>query len=655
MTLLLLVCTLLTPELTLASYGGNNLLNLIIRPAGRSRSFKWLGRGDVDHIPYVPRPVFIPHWVPKGRPEYVARWVPTTPPPYSAQPPAPPPPVPGFGAPKANSIAHGDLGYSASPPAPRVVPKTPTYAPVAPSDPTGYAPPHAGDIITKTPHIAAAPPLLAPPPPVSSYSQPSAQAIPETAIRNSVSVVPSVSALVQNEGVYAQISDFRPVDPTSVIIVEGDVSPGVLETAHFGNSVDSSIKDDTLVIQEPATPTATVLVDTDIRISPTINPIHERTTTVAAETSSFIFIIDPEEGSLESALPSVTSTVLSNIITENEQTSEGNSGKSLVSVSPTILSSDLKHPDAVTQESGAVFISEEFQPEIVDPAIFIQDQSTAVLDNEIQNEKNEFQPSQAFDTSQDLETIGGFRPNPEFASSSDTPAANAILVVDDTPEFNPEINESSELLVEFSQNIHSAPEYNENLGPNPEFNVNFSPSPEFNENFQSSSGNFQPAIETPVAENLVISPTDSEDVLLQASFEFQRTSEDTPGNSVDQVSEDTVLTARVASPPQPSDVPALPVLVAPPVSPPLITGRSISDEGPLTLGSYVPQPVPVPIAPLSVTLDFPRDDYKRVLRQGRNLDWARSDFRVLPQRLPFGARLQPRPPRRYRSWPPVFP
>lgn len=164
---LLLVCILLTLDLTLASYV-SNLINLIIRPAGRSRSFKWLGRGDPNSAPlHIPRPIFIPRWIPHSQSQYTAKWVPTLPPTHSHSDMAVgASQTHGFGAPKPNSIIKGEslhLKMVAPPPryptqqehmksAPSnsvaaidVHPRTPTDK--VPEDYSGFEAPHGDDIV----------------------------------------------------------------------------------------------------------------------------------------------------------------------------------------------------------------------------------------------------------------------------------------------------------------------------------------------------------------------------------------------------------------------------------------------------------------------------------------------------------------------------
>ena len=78
---LLLICSLVSTE---AGYSANSFLNLVFRPAGRSRSFKWAGMGKSFTPTYIPpRPVYIPKWIPGPKPEYIARWVPNTPAPLT--------------------------------------------------------------------------------------------------------------------------------------------------------------------------------------------------------------------------------------------------------------------------------------------------------------------------------------------------------------------------------------------------------------------------------------------------------------------------------------------------------------------------------------------------------------------------------------------
>jgi len=164
---LLLTCILLTLDLTLASFG-SNLINLIIRPAGRSRSFKWLGRGSPGSAPlYIPRPIFIPRWIPHSHPQYTAKWVPTLPPSHSHSDNAVgASETHGFGAPKPNSIIKGEsLHYKMVAPPPRypalhdqmksepsnsvaaidVHPRIPANK--IPDDTSGFESPHEDDIV----------------------------------------------------------------------------------------------------------------------------------------------------------------------------------------------------------------------------------------------------------------------------------------------------------------------------------------------------------------------------------------------------------------------------------------------------------------------------------------------------------------------------
>lgn len=163
---LLLVCTLLTLDLTQASF--NNLINLIIRPAGRSRSFKWLGRGSPGSAPLnIPRPIFIPRWIPHSHSQYTAKWVPTLPPSHSHSDNAVgASQIHGFGAPKPNSIIKGEsLHYKMVAPPPRnaaphdqmnsqsshsvaaidVHPRIPANK--IPDDTSGFEDPHDDDIV----------------------------------------------------------------------------------------------------------------------------------------------------------------------------------------------------------------------------------------------------------------------------------------------------------------------------------------------------------------------------------------------------------------------------------------------------------------------------------------------------------------------------
>jgi len=155
--LLLLVCILLTLDLTLASYF-NNLINLIIRPAGRSRSFKWLGRGSPANAPLsIPRPIFIPRWIPNAHSQYTAKWVPTLPPTSNSASGVSQ--AHGFGAPKANSVIKGGSlpNKMVAPPIMKVEssntivaldinPRTPTKK--IPANTSGFEAPHQDDIVT---------------------------------------------------------------------------------------------------------------------------------------------------------------------------------------------------------------------------------------------------------------------------------------------------------------------------------------------------------------------------------------------------------------------------------------------------------------------------------------------------------------------------
>jgi len=155
--LLLLVCILLTLDLTLASLL-NNFINLIIRPAGRSRSFKWLGRGSPANAPLsIPRPIFIPRWIPNAHPQYTAKWVPTLPPTLNSANGVSQ--AHGFGAPKANSLIKGGHlpNKMVAPPIMKVAssntivaldihPRTP--ADKIPANTLGFEAPHEDDIVS---------------------------------------------------------------------------------------------------------------------------------------------------------------------------------------------------------------------------------------------------------------------------------------------------------------------------------------------------------------------------------------------------------------------------------------------------------------------------------------------------------------------------
>ncbi|ROT84949.1 hypothetical protein C7M84_021756 [Penaeus vannamei] len=94
--------------------------SFVIRPAGPSRQHAWVGYGYTDHLPLsIPKPYFIPKWVPHMDPTYTAFWV--------AQTPAPPR---GHGA----HGAHG--GHKAAAPAGSI--------------PSGFGPPKGNSVVAAT-------------------------------------------------------------------------------------------------------------------------------------------------------------------------------------------------------------------------------------------------------------------------------------------------------------------------------------------------------------------------------------------------------------------------------------------------------------------------------------------------------------------------
>lgn len=92
----------------------------VIRPAGPSRQHAWVGYGYTDHLPLsIPKPYFIPKWVPHMDPTYTAFWV--------AQTPAPPR---GHGAHGGHS---GHSGHKAAAPTGRI--------------PSGFGPPKGNSVV----------------------------------------------------------------------------------------------------------------------------------------------------------------------------------------------------------------------------------------------------------------------------------------------------------------------------------------------------------------------------------------------------------------------------------------------------------------------------------------------------------------------------
>lgn len=443
----MLVCSLLTMDITLASYG-SNLLNFIIRPAGRSRSFKWLGRGNTDNIPlFVPRPPFIPRWIPKERPEYVAKWVPTTPPPQANRPPVH---QSGFGAPKPNSVVNSQgpsvgynppaaaaappsllppppLSYPSAPapaPAPAPVPApVPTYnAPAASApQPSGYAPPRPDDI------VSGVQPAAAGPPPVTGYTPPAtSNVIPETAIRNTVQAgptqvpvvlgEPSFSALVQDQA-SVNVNGFRDVDPGSIIVIdEDDLEDELDDVNDLGGSFDAF---------NPAEPGSVIFIDddsveTNVRVTSQI---------VASNEDDLLFIVVPEDDKPEDTLaPATASVILGD--EENLQTLGDSAAKSLQDVETTLTAPSgdiLLANDGSNLNDQSIFVS---IPDEVseDDQIFVVDQDIPI--------SSEFQPSQEFEESDGAVSGDGFLPSQVFlvddnptdtASQSIQPDQNSLL------------------------------------------------------------------------------------------------------------------------------------------------------------------------------------------------------------------------------------
>lgn len=452
---LLLVCSLLTMDITLASYS-SNLLNFIIRPAGRSRSFKWLGRGNTDNIPlFVPRPPFIPRWIPKERPEYVAKWVPTTPPPQSHRPPLH---QPGFGAPKPNSVVNSQGPPAAyNPPAaaaPPLLPPPPSYpsapAPAPAPVPTynaptaiapqssGYAPPRPDDIVSGVQPAAAAPPpatgyTAAAPPPATGYTPPvTSNVIPETAIRNTlhagptqVPVVlgePSFSALVQDQA-SVDANGFRDVDPGSIIVIdEDDLEDELGDVNDLGGSFDAL---------NPAEPGSVIFIDddsaeTDVRVTSQI---------VASNEDDLLFIVIPDDDKPEDTLAPTTASVV--LDDEGNLQTLGDSGaKSLQEIETTL-----------TAPSGDIFLTND-GGNLNDQSVFVsipdeasEDDQIFLVGQDIPN-SSEFQPSQEFEESEGTVSGDGFLPSQVFlvdenptdtVSQSIQPGQNSLLNINLSP------------------------------------------------------------------------------------------------------------------------------------------------------------------------------------------------------------------------------
>ncbi|XP_042868352.1 flocculation protein FLO11-like [Penaeus japonicus] len=584
---LLLVCSLLTMDITLASYG-SNLLNFIIRPAGRSRSFKWLGRGDTDNIPlFIPRPPFIPRWIPKERPEYVAKWVPTTPPPQVNRPPVH---QPGFGAPKPNSVvnsqgpsaAYNPPAAAAAPPsllpppppsypsapapvpapsptynapapvpapsptynAPAPVPApSPTYnapapvpapaptynAPTAPTpQPSGYAPPRPDDI------ISGVKPAAAGPPPATGYTPPAtSNVIPETAIRNTLQAgptqapvllgEPSFSALVQDQA-SIDINGFRDVDPGSIIVIDEDDLEDELDDV---NDLGSSFG-----VLNPAEAGSVVFIDddsaeTNVRVTSQI---------VASNEDDLLFIVIPEDDKTEDSFAPATSS----LVLGDDGNLQTLGAKSLEGVETTLTApfgDILLADDAGSDSDQSVFISI--------PDEVSENDQIFVVGQDIQT-SGEFQPSQEFDESEGAVSGDGFLPSQDF-------------LVDES------------LTNTASQSIQP--------GQNSLLSSNLSPE----------------------------SPT------------------------LEQLARPALLAP-----------PATPVVASSRRAPPTSTfaaARSIEPSG-RALPSVIPQPVPVPlISQGTVTLDLPQEGN---FRQARLAAPPSLPFLNPPQSLPFGARLRPR-------------
>lgn len=120
----------------------------LVLPAGPSKQHKWAGYGYSDYLPlYVPKPYYIPKWIPHRDRTYTAFWVAHTPAPSKGYahgrrkpaPPVGPKPIQGFGPLKGTSVVvSGGASHQDVAPAPPP-PKTPLLQAPAPGTPLPLA------------------------------------------------------------------------------------------------------------------------------------------------------------------------------------------------------------------------------------------------------------------------------------------------------------------------------------------------------------------------------------------------------------------------------------------------------------------------------------------------------------------------------------
>ncbi|XP_064118201.1 LOW QUALITY PROTEIN: uncharacterized protein LOC135223588 [Macrobrachium nipponense] len=673
---LLLICTLLTMELTMASYS-NNLINLIIRPAGRSRSFKWLGPGNIKNIPNVPRPIFIPRWIPRERPEYVAKWVPTTPGPqtnniHSSQ-------QSGFGPPKTNTVVQGQnapLSYDVPPikkpsASPIQVPAQPltllhaTAPPITPAQvsssvfpkeppkTTGYAQPHADDIIQLDNALPASVPansILS-----TSYvpDQPPTQQniIPGTAIRNSIPETlaePNFSSLVQDQ-LAVEINEFQPVDPNSVIIID----EGITNNKDTVNIVsDIILTDDPAGNLNSAEPiTFQNLSDQNVpllnQVSDQIQNVHQGDQNININEDELLFVVDSG--------PDLTASTLLDVPNGNLQSSQGDAGKSFDAPVLTQIIEPIQSHILPSQDLDAPIISQHNpDPFSFEDATFtsqpnlITKLNSDVVSNDIlkianNNQLNEPQPSSHPHTQQNDNSHNSHQVTEQLL-------VNDEFQITNVPQFIPELelNKSTDTtdLIFVSQ---QGPEFQQNFIPSNKDTdtTNLIPisqqGPEFQQNFIPSNINDVFLIGTEIIQTGENFPNDQ-----QAQFSSFQVGQKINFGPLPIQDHDTSN--------KPTG-PSLfnPALLAPPASPVIASERSFSkdhsdNEKPLipsgrsiSTDPVIPQPVPIPMGPLaSLTLDFPVEGPGvRQARVGGGL-------------LPFGTRLHSRPSRQFRSYPFLF-
>ncbi|XP_069951751.1 uncharacterized protein [Cherax quadricarinatus] len=597
------MCTLLTMDQTKAIY--NNLINVILRPAGRSRSFSWIGPGNIDNIPlHVPRPLFIPRWVPRGRSEYVAKWVPTMPThvqhTHAHQPPSK---FSGFGAPKSNSEAqHINFPtYGLVPPdvVSSSASETSQYA-------TGYAPlqvtssdareastqqhndyaPHADDVISGTrisskfPTTVGVSLTVAEPTLTKHYHQQQNFVTPQTSIRSQASgpraapLGPIVSDLVYDE---ATLSEFRAPDPSSVVSVKN--ASNALET-FTGSIVYRAVADETLKVTKPASPANTDILYGEGSNS-VVTKVQANHIMSPQENSDLVFIVEPSDN--------LTTLTTTHFLEGKETLQSSQDISSSYQVPSTIVSLPLEflQREVITRQNDVAFVdvsqSLNFEP---DPeygqSLFVSDYLE--LDQD-------FKPSQPFDIN-DFQNSEGFHPNPEFISIA-------------------------------------------NFQPNPK-NIKINLEGVLGESTQpslllKSNENFQFNSEYEIDENLQSKVRTSQDIKFKDEFESNRTF---------QSNRETV---QVASGPRATShgvAIAKQLPVAPPATPPLVESRSLSLPG------FIPHPVSLPIDTSVLRLDLPsRGRQTRVLSPPLPF----SHLQLQSSQLPFSAGTHPRPGRRNHS------